>query len=280
MKFTNVQRQSISMIVLAAFVALLCFWATPAPATAMTGSSETTMAQGDGSGPSFIEQEGESKTGIQKEKKFPWLIVGLGAVAVGVALYFLVIKKPKFTLTVTLGANCSGTPAATAKYTKDTAVAYNYTAVEGFYVKVKLDGVDVAASGSVTMDKDHSLDVSAAPLYDIRGTWDVNYHWTGSNSGYIYLTFTGAYTSGTFSSSGGSNGTYTVNGMNVEWTYTNGTKYSGSFTSETYMSGTILSFDNSTGYWTASKTASSPTASTPTSQPAKGEKNDAGERRN
>lgn len=78
------------------------------------------------------------------------------------AVYFLVLKKTKYELTVTLGQGCTGTPAANAKYKKGEAVAYNYSAQSGYgNLQVKLDGAAVAATGTVTMDKAHSLDVSA-----------------------------------------------------------------------------------------------------------------------
>ena len=68
----------------------------------------------------------------------------------------------KQTLTVNLGVGTSGTPAATAKYKKGTAVSYNYTPKAGFgNLQVRLDGAVVPARGTVTMDSDHTLDVSA-----------------------------------------------------------------------------------------------------------------------
>ncbi len=167
MKFTNFQRKSVSLIVLATFVALLHFWATPAPAATIAGNSETAIAQRDSGGPSFIEEESTEPV-IKKAKKFPWLFIGLGVVVIGVAVYFLVIKKPKYTLTVTLGTGCTGTPAATAKFKKGESVPYNYSPQAGYgNLQVKLDGVAVAASGTVAMDKAHTLEVSASKEFTL-----------------------------------------------------------------------------------------------------------------
>ena len=98
----------------------------------------------------------------KKGKKFPWLIVALVTVAGGAALYFLVLKKTKYELTVTLGAGTTGTP-ATSKYKKGEVVAYSFSAQAGYgNLQVMLDGSLVAASGSVTMDKAHAITTSAA----------------------------------------------------------------------------------------------------------------------
>jgi hypothetical protein len=126
------------------------------------------LAQGDSTSPDFIEQESEPEAEIKKGKKFPWLLIGAVVVVGAAAVYFLVIKKPKYTLTVNLGAGATGTPAATAKYKKGEAVAYNYTPQSGYFnLQVKLDGVAVAASGSVNMDKDHTLEVTAVQGYTL-----------------------------------------------------------------------------------------------------------------
>ncbi|MBN2346341.1 MAG: PEGA domain-containing protein [Candidatus Aminicenantes bacterium] len=95
------------------------------------------------------------------KKKTPWLLIGAAVVVGAAALYFLVLKKPKYTLTVSL-TGATGNPAATEKYKKGTVVSYNYSLQSGYVnLAVKLDGVAVASSGTVTMDKDHTLTVTA-----------------------------------------------------------------------------------------------------------------------
>jgi formylglycine-generating enzyme required for sulfatase activity len=65
-------------------------------------------------------------------------------------------------LAVSLGAGTTGTPVATASYPRSQVVHYGYRAASGGAVYVRLDGVLVAASGSVTMDRDHALTASAS----------------------------------------------------------------------------------------------------------------------
>jgi hypothetical protein len=149
------------MFVMVAFTILLCFWANQSPAAPrMVTSSETSMSGAESEGTGFIEQ-GETEPVVKKGKKFPWLIVGAVVVIGAAAVYFLVLKKTKYTLNVSLNG-ATGTPAATEKYKKGTVIAYDYTAQSGYInLEVKLDGEMVPASGSITMDKDHTLTATA-----------------------------------------------------------------------------------------------------------------------
>ena len=162
MKLVNFYRKPISIFVMVTFTILLCFWANQAPAApAAEKNAETTMEQGDSGSPDFIEAESESKTALKKPKKFPWLLVGAVVVVGAAALYFLVLKKTKYELTVNLGAGTTGTP-ATAKYKKGEVVPYSFSAQTGYAdLQVMLDGAEVAAEGNVTMDKDHTITTSA-----------------------------------------------------------------------------------------------------------------------
>jgi hypothetical protein len=162
MKFVNFYRKPISMFVMVSFTVLLCFWANQAPAAPVSvKNAETTMEQEDNSNPNFIEQENNDAAAVKKPKKFPWLLVGAVVVVGAAALYFLVIKKTEYTLTVSLGAGTSGTP-ATGKYKKGEVVAYSFSTQAGYgSLMVMLDGAEVPAAGNVTMDKDHTLAASA-----------------------------------------------------------------------------------------------------------------------
>jgi hypothetical protein len=165
MKLMNCHKKPISMFVMVTFTILLCFWANQAPAapsaSAAENNSGTTMEKGDSNSPNFIEEESGSAPTVKKPHKFPWLLVGAAVVIGAAAIYFLVLKSTKYTLTVSL-TGATGTPAATDKYKKGTAVAYNYTAQTGYInLEAKLDGVAVASSGTVTMDADHALTVTA-----------------------------------------------------------------------------------------------------------------------
>lgn len=241
------------MVVLVAFIGLLHFWATPVPAATRTGDSTTTITQGDSDGPNFIEEDGGKAPAIHKGKKFPWLFVGLGVVAVGVAVYFLVIKKPNYTLTVTLGAGCTGTPTATASYKKGTVVNYNYTPANGYCnIQVKVDGVDVPDLGTITMDKNKTLTVTADAV-DIRGTW--YFTTTGLTSSNFNAQFVGTASSGTVTLVEFTNtGTYTVTGENVDFTITGPLHFTGKFETSNKMSGSI-SFTGGSGTWSATRGA-------------------------
>jgi len=115
--------------------------------------------------PQFQEQEGAPV--VRKHKRFPWLPVILG-VGAGVILVVLLTREKKQTLTVDLKVGTTGTPAATAKFKKGAAVSYDYTPKTGFRnIQVRLDGMVVPARGTVTMDSDHTLNVTASEQYTL-----------------------------------------------------------------------------------------------------------------
>ncbi|MCJ7526083.1 MAG: PEGA domain-containing protein, partial [Candidatus Aminicenantes bacterium] len=138
----------------------------------------------------------ESAPAIKKGKKFPWLIVALVVVAGGAAVYFLVLKKKKYTLTVTVGEGVTGTPAAgTSTNEKGTVVNYNYSLQSGYDdLSVTLDGAPVAASGTVTMNANHTLEAKAIKTFVL----------TVSRGEHV----TGTPVSGTYSYARGTNVTY------------------------------------------------------------------------
>jgi hypothetical protein len=163
MKFSDFSHRMVSFIVLIAFIALLQGGPAPAQTTAAPDDSRPGMEQGNGDTPGSFEAEQEAPAVVKKHKKFPWLIAALGAVAVGVAVYFLVIKKTKYTLTVHVGPGATGIPLSTAVYKKGEAVPYRYEALHGYSgLTVTLDGVEMPVHGRITMDKDHALVASAS----------------------------------------------------------------------------------------------------------------------
>lgn len=109
-----------------------------------------------------------------KKKKFPWLWIA-GAVVVTAAVILLLTKKPKRTLTVSVGEGVDGTPISGATaYKNGASVSYNYTLKSGYSgLVVRLDGNNVTASGIIKMDKNHTLTVSASKTYAltvVKGT--------------------------------------------------------------------------------------------------------------
>ena len=171
MRIINYYRKPISMFVMVTFTILLCFWASQSPAAsaapAVEKNSNATLEKGENDSPNFFEQESVDATTIKKPHKFPWLIVGAVVVIGAAALYFLVLNK-KCTLTINIGPSATGTPAATTKFKKGEIVPYNYSPQAGYgSLQVKLDGAVVPASGTVTMNSNHTLDVSATQQYTL-----------------------------------------------------------------------------------------------------------------
>ena len=104
----------------------------------------------------------------KKKKKFPVFFVVAGVAVAAAAVYFLTKKKKetnRYTLTVTKGEGVDGTPGATATYEEGALVSYNYTLQSGYKdLVVTLDGQEVATSGVITMDMNHTLNASATRL--------------------------------------------------------------------------------------------------------------------
>jgi hypothetical protein len=79
-----------------------------------------------------------------------------------------------YDLTVNLSTGVTGTPAAgTYSYKMGSSVAYNYAETSGYTnLKVQVDDVEVAAQGTVLMDRAHTL-AAVAKQFDVRGTWRI-----------------------------------------------------------------------------------------------------------
>lgn len=123
-------------------------------------SSSAAVSQNDNDSPGVQEQEAPAKIA---KKHFPWFWVAAGTVVAGVVLYFTVIKKPEYKLTVSIGAGCSGSPVAGMfVYKKGKKVRYLYGLDYGYRdLRVTLDGQEVSASGEFDMDRDHVLAIAS-----------------------------------------------------------------------------------------------------------------------
>ncbi len=132
----------------------------PVKETVKKEAKETTQ-------PRVIERPAPKK----KKKKFPAILVIGGLLVVGALVYFLVIKKSqKYDLTVSVGEGANGTPSAgTTSYKKGTVVNYSYSVQSGYTnLQVLVDGNAAAASGSITMNENHSITVTTQQVATLK----------------------------------------------------------------------------------------------------------------
>jgi hypothetical protein len=122
----------------------------------------------------------------KKKKKFPWLLVA-GAVVVTVAV-ILLLKKKKYTLTVTQGEGVEGNPAnGTYRYKKGKTVNYSYSLQSGYTdLVVTVDGQEVASSGTIKMDGDHTLSATATKTYTLNVTKGEGVEGTPDSGSFTY----------------------------------------------------------------------------------------------
>ncbi|MCK4941931.1 MAG: hypothetical protein KAS65_00070 [Candidatus Aminicenantes bacterium] len=93
--------------------------------------------------------------------------------------------------------------------------------------------------------------------YDIRGSWSLNFNWYSkqvATPGTTTITFSGGSKNGGTFVVQSYSGSWTVTGSQVRWVFQSGTTYSGTIQSDTYMSGTMVDYNGSPGYWSASRT--------------------------
>lgn len=98
---------------------------------------------------------------VKGKKKFP-LILAIGVVVVTSILIYILLKKTKYTLSVTKGEGVEGYPETNfSKHKKGEILTYSYTLKSGYInLVVSLDGIQVEASGSFKMDRDRMLSAS------------------------------------------------------------------------------------------------------------------------
>jgi hypothetical protein len=173
-------------------------------------------------------------------------------------------------LTVTLSDGVVGTPAAgTTSYAQGTLVDYSYALADGYYsLVVKVDGTIVdASSGTITMDADHTLDVSATAGMKVPGTWQMTEIYDDDSTFKVTATFSGTYAAGTVTDSDGGSGTYTYTDTTLAFnllfphvTY----EYTGTFSSSDTMSGTCKRYQSTdkviSGSWMATRQTSTTAA--------------------
>ena len=106
---------------------------------------------------------------LHPRKKFPWLLVAGAAIAAGILVILLVKKKSKnisYTLSVTVSEGVTGTfTSGSLTYPKGTSVPYHFETLAEFKdLTVKINGTVSASSGTLTMDRDIQLEVTATPM--------------------------------------------------------------------------------------------------------------------
>ncbi len=112
------------------------------------------------------------RSDVIKKKKFPWLMVIGGVIVLAALIKLILTKKPNRTLTVSVGEGVEGIPVSgTSSHKNGTTVSYNYTIKTGYTgLVVKIDGNEVAASGSIKMDANHTLTATATKRYTLTVT--------------------------------------------------------------------------------------------------------------
>jgi hypothetical protein len=126
-----------------------------------------------------VIEKPKPKAPEKKKKKFPVLLVVTGVAVVGLLVALLSKKKSepkKYSLTVTISTGVNGTPGSgTTSYNAGTTVNYSYTLGSGYTnLVVKLDGNTVSSSGTIDMDKDHTLTATAIPTEGLTAYFPFN----------------------------------------------------------------------------------------------------------
>lgn len=120
----------------------------------------------------YFEREEEPATNViakekkDRKKKFPWLLVAGGVVAASIVIIVLLKKKKKeYTLTVTRAEGVEGNPdSGFYNYKEGESVNYSYSLRSGYSnLIVQLDGSEVSSSGTVEMNRNHTLTATATP---------------------------------------------------------------------------------------------------------------------
>ena len=196
---------------------------------------------------SYTLQEGYSALAVQLDGKD---VASSGTVTMD-GDHFILVTAGKGTgdykLSITISTGAVGTP-ETGSYYYDAGeqVNYSYSLENGYTnLRVSLDGVSIATTGTITISKNHVLYVYAEKEFYIQGPWRLAEQYEDGSSFTVTVVFTGETESGTVVDSDGGTGTYTVSGANVsfiieypEVIY----EYTGTFSEEGQMSGTSKRF--------------------------------------
>lgn len=190
MNLLKAQRRPVSLLTLIAFVFMFYSTSMPAHPKKNGGNKSKIVIAETTDEPGAIEVGDDQEESFAKPKKFPWAIVIGLAVIGGAALYFLVLKKPKHSLVVSVGGGISGCPfSGKYSYKKDENVQYSYSLMPGYKnLEVTIDGVAASQSGTIKMDKDHTLNAVATltPAYTLTVSKGSNLDGTPESGTYSY----------------------------------------------------------------------------------------------
>lgn len=147
-----------------------------------------------------------------------------------------------FPLTVAVTDGVTGTPSAGIYYYyAGDQVDYSFALADDYEnLSVKLDGVDVPSSGTVNVSKAHVLTAGGTLHYEIQGDWSMTESYGDGSYFEVTLTFSGDDESGTVTDTDGGVGTYTVDGIivNFDLVYPDVTyQYTGFFPTKDTLSG-------------------------------------------
>lgn len=146
-----------------------------------------------------------------------------------------------------MGGGITGTPATGSyNHTDGDLVNFSYALQSGYEnLVVKLDGITVGSSGVISMNMNHTLNVTAEMIFDPNGDWAGTYIW-GSIDGPVAVSFSGGFYSGTtlgdFAGWSNGVGTYSITGDQIAFDLNWGAL-------DAHFWGTINDYNNMSGTW-------------------------------
>ena len=213
---------------------------SPAP-----GSQPAGYPQGSGQPPAYYPPPGYAYPASTPPARPKWMLwVGIGSVALVLIAVAIILFSNGF-----LGGKKetkTPTPRATKKVTI-TATALPLAQASATFTATT--GATAAAAATLTPVPSETTTPTATPP-TILGTWSLFYTWgCEGNGGVEVATF---LENNKFTTGGQWYGTFTYDGTNIAFTFSNGTRYSGKVSNNsTYMNGTMVDTNGYTGCWDA-----------------------------